>query len=114
MKGQRVLLRTLEPSDAASVRGLFEAEGLEPPAIEAGAIAKVVGDLIGVAGWDRSGERPILYILVRTGYRRRGIGRALLGELGPSLSGPIAGGTRMESYLRHAGYHDLLLPPETS
>lgn len=81
MRGQRLFIRPIDPSDRDSVRAFLQRYSADTPAPETGLLAKLVGDLAAVLGATiLPSSLRIDAIVVRDDLRRKQVGRYLVGE----------------------------------
>lgn len=81
MRGQRLFIRPIDPSDRDSVRAFLQRYSTDTPPPETGLLARLVGDLVAVLGATiLPSSLRIDAIVVRDDLRKKQIGRYVIGE----------------------------------
>jgi ribosomal protein S18 acetylase RimI-like enzyme len=81
VRGQRLFIRPIDPSDRDSVRAFLQRYSADTPPPETGLLARLVGDLVAVLGATiLPSSLRIDAIVVRDDLRRKQIGRYVVDE----------------------------------
>jgi GNAT superfamily N-acetyltransferase len=81
MRGQKLFVRPVEPSDAGSIDLFLQAEQHPRQTPALGLVGKLVGNLVSLVALDREADAlRITDIFVARELRRKRIGRYMLGE----------------------------------
>lgn len=82
MKGQRLFLRPIEPGDAPVVTTFLQQHAPDCPVPAWGVLAKLVGDVVAIAGLEPDGGAlRITSVVVSPELRRKWIGRQVVAEI---------------------------------
>jgi GNAT superfamily N-acetyltransferase len=82
VRGLRVFVRPIEPSDGDALNAFFALHAPATPAPACGLLGKLLGDVVAVVGIDLGDDAMrIDHILVAHELRRKWIGRVMLREL---------------------------------
>lgn len=82
MRGLRLFIRPIEPSDAAAITDFLAASSPGTATPACGLLAKLLGRIVAVAGFDLAPDALRLEsLVVDEQLRRRRIGRTMVGEV---------------------------------
>lgn len=82
MKGQRLFLRPIEAGDAEVVKAFLAQHAPDCPVPAWGVLAKLVGDVVAIAGLEAGGGAlRITSVVVASELRRKWIGRQVIDEI---------------------------------
>lgn len=82
MRGLRLFVRPIEPSDATEVRAFLERQSLDPSTPAWGLLGKLLGEIVAIVSLDLNGDAVrIDDVIVARDLRRKRIGKAMMREV---------------------------------
>ena len=82
MRGLRLFVRPIEPSDATEVRAFLERQSLDPSTPAWGLLGKLLGEIVAIVSLDLSGDAVrVDDVVVARDLRKKRIGKAMMREV---------------------------------